>query len=319
MGAGGLTLMVASTGGHLKELHRLAPRLSPPAASTVWVTNDTAQSRALLAGEQVLFVPYQGSRNVRVTLANARRALRILGEHRPARVVSTGSGIALAFLPLARARGAACHYIESGTRVRAPSVTGRALRRVPGVRCYAQHEGWGDPGWHYAGSVLDGFSVPRSHEREPAIERVAVVLGTWRQGFRRLLERLVAIVPPGVEALWQTGFTDVDGLPIEAHRMLSPERLAAWLREADAVVTHAGMGATLDALEAGHCPVVIPRRQAAGEQIDDHQLELAAELDRRGLALARLPDEIGWDDVVDAARRRVEVTPVADLPPFRLG
>ncbi|MCW2960214.1 MAG: glycosyltransferase 28 domain protein, partial [Thermoleophilia bacterium] len=39
-------LFVASTGGHLAELHALAPRLGATEHDT-WVTFDTPQSRAL--------------------------------------------------------------------------------------------------------------------------------------------------------------------------------------------------------------------------------------------------------------------------------
>lgn len=126
------TLMVASTGGHLNELVRLAPRLVPQDDDVVWVTNETVQSKSLLGDARTLFVPYIGSRNLTGTAANAARGLRILRRLRPGRVVSTGSGIALAFLPSARLQGIECHYIESGTRVTGPSATGRALERIPG-------------------------------------------------------------------------------------------------------------------------------------------------------------------------------------------
>ena len=58
---------------------------------------------------------------------------------RPTRAVSTGSGIALGYLPYLAARGVECHYIESAARVSGPSLTGRILRRVPRVRTYTQY------------------------------------------------------------------------------------------------------------------------------------------------------------------------------------
>lgn len=312
------TVLVASTGGHLKELHDLAPRLTLPPGPVVWVTNDSMQSRSLLAGQRVLFVPSQWPRNPPTALSNAVRAVRILRALRPEAVVSTGSGIALSFLPIGSALGAACHYIESATRVVGPSLTGSILRRVPRVRCYTQHDSWSGRGWEYSGSVFDVFrSSPRCGDERP-VQRVAVVLGTWTQGFGSLVDRLLRILPEHVETMWQTGFTDVTQIDIEARPWLSPEDLAAELRRADVVVMHAGMGATLDALEAGHCPVVVPRRKAAGEQVDDHQIELAKELERRDLAVVRLPETLQWEDLVQAARRRVTVASVDAPPPFVL-
>ncbi len=45
--------------------------------------------------------------------------------------------------------------------------------------------------------------------------------------------------------------------------------------ESDVVLTHAGVGSALVALEGGAVPVILPRRQSHGEMIDDHQVEFA--------------------------------------------
>jgi UDP-N-acetylglucosamine transferase subunit ALG13 len=50
------------------------------------------------------------------------------------------------------------------------------------------------------------------------------------------------------------------------------------MREARAVVTHAGVGSILCAREAGHIPVVIPRLPELGEHVDAHQSELTRTL-----------------------------------------
>ena len=42
------TMLVASTGGHLAQMFKLAPRIEPDPARRVWVTFDTPQSRSLL-------------------------------------------------------------------------------------------------------------------------------------------------------------------------------------------------------------------------------------------------------------------------------
>lgn len=309
------TLLIASTGGHLKELHCLRNRLGIDENRCVWVTNDTIQSRSLLAGQDVVYVPYQGSRNFRLCISNLTAAWKVLNMCRFTDAISTGSGIALSFLPLAQLRGVTSHYLELCTRVDAPSVTGRALQHVPGLYCYTQYRHWAGGPWLYlGGSVLDGFAVSEG-SRPVAIRKVVVTLGTWRQGFRTLVERLLEILPHGVEVLWQTGFTDTSDLPIRSVPWLPPAELAIALEEADVVVTHAGVGATLDAFEAGKCPVVVPRRRVAGEQIDDHQVELAMELGRRGLGIQSSPVGMTYETLVAAATKRV--TTRADPP--RLG
>lgn len=308
------TMLVASTGGHLNELVRLAPRFLEPGEDVLWVTNETVQSTSLLAGRPVAFVPYAGSRNVGVTARNAVPATALLRRLRPDRVVSTGSGIALSFLPPARALGIPAHYVESGTRVAGPSLTGRILERVPGVHRYTQHEGWAGRGWRHAGSILDGFTAEPG---DPApVGRVVVTLGSWKQSFRGLVERLAVLLPPEADVLWQTGHTDVTGLVARPTPWVPARDLGRAVAEADLVVTHAGMGATLDALDAGKLPVVVPRRSAHGEQVDDHQVELARELHRRGLAVVRLPETLTAADLRLAAGRAVRGA--AQLPPFAL-
>lgn len=298
------TLLVASTGGHLRELHRLRPRLPQGDGERLWITNDTVQSRSLLADEDVVYIPYQGSRNIAATIVNVCRARDVVKGRNFCQAISTGSAIAMSFLPVAAAYGAECHYIESCTRVKSPSVTGRLLRWVPRVTCYMQHEDGARSPWRYGGSVLDGFRPVQ--QRIARVRRIVVTLGTWRQPFRRLLRRVIEILPPGAEVVWQTGYTDVSGLGIESVPWLSPEELTLELQRADAVVTHAGMGATLDALEARKLPVVVPRRQSFGEQVDDHQVELAARLDHLGLAVARDAAELTTDTLVSAAGWSIE-------------
>jgi UDP-N-acetylglucosamine transferase subunit ALG13 len=55
------------------------------------------------------------------------------------------------------------------------------------------------------------------------------------------------------------------------------------MRHARAVIAHAGAGSILTALYAGTHPIVVPRRRAFAEAVDDHQFELAARLARKGV------------------------------------
>ncbi len=127
-------------------------------------------------------------RDVAAVAANTVQAARILRSRRPMAIVSTGAGIALSFCPLGRARGVDCHYIESSARSQSPSLTGRLLRRLPGMRLYTQYPEWAEGPWRYAGSVFDGF-VAAERPRAP-IRRVVVTVGTIGYPFRRLIDRV---------------------------------------------------------------------------------------------------------------------------------
>ena len=310
----GPLLAVCSTGGHLNELRRLVPRFDPAPRAVEWVTFDTPQSRSELAGETVHFVGLTRTRDARALLANVPRGWRILRERRPSAVVSTGSGIAMAFLPAAAALGIPAHYVESATRLTGPSTTGRVLARIPRVRTSTQDRRWASDRWTYRGSVFDDFAPAPAEAGDAPVRRVVVVLGTNPYGFERLLRHLLELLPRDVEQSWQTGVTDLTALdlrdrPIRAEAWWPAAELHQAMAEADVVVAHAGIGVSLAALEAGKVPVLVPRRVERGEQVDDHQVLVAAELAERGLAVAAEVEEVGPGVLARAAAQRV-----AELP-----
>ena len=309
------TLLVASAGGHLQELFDLYPRFDVVQDSDpTWVTFDTAQARSLLAGADVVYAPYPRPRDLAVTARHAWLARRVLAHGRFNYVISTGSSIAVPFLGGARLRGASCHYIESATRLTAPSLTGKIVARVPGISLYSQISTWAKP-WHYSGTVFDGYEMTE-RARGPIL-KVAVATGSSESyGFRRLLEAALRAVPAGAEVTWQTGSTSVDGLPIEARPGIPSAQLAAEFAAADVVITHAGVGLSLLALSSGRCPVLVPRLAERGEHVDNHQREVAAELDRRGLAVACEAEDLTTDVLEHAASR--SVARVASPPAFHL-
>ena len=313
------TLLVASTGGHLKQLSQLRERLQGVPAEHRWATFDTPQSRSLLAGERVDFVPFVGGRDPLNVARNLAHARRILGEGDVEAIVSTGSAVALPFFALGRARRLSCHYIESAARGEGPSLTGRLISRVPGVHLYAQYRSWAEGRWAFRGSVFDAFEgVGGEAERAREVRRVVVTLGTYRgYGFELLVRRLLEVLPAGAEVLWQTGDTDVSGLGVQG-RVAIPEReLSAAMAEADVVVAHAGVGAALAAFEVGKCPLLVPRRASRDEHVDDHQIQIATELSGRGLAISVEAPELRPESLREAAARGVARR--AEPPPFRLG
>jgi UDP-N-acetylglucosamine transferase subunit ALG13 len=316
----GRTLLVASTGGHLEQLHRLRGRFAPALDEIEWATFDTPQSRDLLVGEVVHHVPFVKPRDARGTLRCTAACAHLLADHRFVRVISTGAAVAVPFLARARALGMAAHYIESAARAEGLSMSGSLVSHIPGVRLYGQYPGWTSGRWQFRGSVFDGFvSGPPLPDRQ--IDKVVVTFGTQRDfGFRRALERLVDLLPQvcttSPTILWQTGATDPSGLPVHTVDSVPGAELVAAVTEADLVVSHSGVGTALLTLEHGKCPVLLPRRRDFGEHADDHQRLIAEELDRRSLAVRADPDELTPADLVLAAR--MTATRVAQAPRFLL-
>jgi len=311
------TLLVASSGGHLKELHYLYRRLTGIAGPYRWATFDSPQSRSLLDGEMVDFVPFVGPRDAVNVTRNVAVARRILRDSELDTVVSTGAAVALPFCGLARTRRLRCHYIEGAARIEGPSLTGRMLSRVPGVMLYAQHRKVWPGSWRYGGSVFDAFeraSVPNG-QQSSSVQRVVVSLGTNHgYGFPRLVRRLREILPAETDVLWQTSDTDVSGLGIEGHYAIPEQELTEAMREADVVISHAGVGTALAAFGVGKCPLLVPRRLCYREHVDDHQRQIAAALAGRGLSVSIEADDLCYDDILAASRNRVTMR--ADAPSF---
>lgn len=308
-------LLVATAGGHLTQLMALCERMSLDVDSALWVTMPTAQSRSALADRDVLWAPYGAPRDLRALTHHAALAVRTVAREKFSSVVSTGANLAPPFLAAARARGIPAHFIESATRTSGPSFAGRLLERIPGVHLYSQYESWAAGRWGYGGSLFDGYTT-EERTTEPVIRRALVSVGSARGfPFPAMLEAARHALPADCEITWQVGDANVSGLPGRVVRDLPADEMQAELSGADVVLCHAGTGSAIAALRAGKCPVLVPRRAAAGEHVDDHQQQIADMLAERKLAVVRPPDELTRHDLLEAGARAVVAH--ANVP-FRL-
>jgi UDP-N-acetylglucosamine--N-acetylmuramyl-(pentapeptide) pyrophosphoryl-undecaprenol N-acetylglucosamine transferase len=309
------TLLVCSGGGHLKQLYTLAERIGIAPERQFWVTFDNGLSRSLLADRTALFAPFAGPRDAFNILRIRMFASAILARTPFEAAISTGSSPAVAFLPVAARKGTKAYYIESAARADGPSISGRILARNPKIDTFTQYRAWADSRWKYRGSIFDAFA-PGPAARARPIQRAVVSVGTQKgYGFDRLYRALVPLLADCEEVLWQTGAQDVSGFGIEGRATVPHDELKAAVAEADVIVAHAGTGAALTAIEQGKVPVLVPRLARFREHVDDHQLQIAADLDGRGLALMRHAGELTMADLEAAAARTAIRVPA---PPFVL-
>ncbi|MFK5582853.1 glycosyltransferase [Serinicoccus sp. LYQ131] len=253
------------------------------------MTARTAQTAQLLAEEPTHWVSPIAAREGGRALARIPEALRLIKLHRPDVVISTGAALAVPYLLASRLLGIRTHYIESATRLGGPSVTGRMMDRLPGMRLH--HQGFQQPvtGWHAVSSVFDAYCPGPDIYR--GLSRAFVTVGTEQFPFVRALDDVARSVPPSTEVLYQTGHTPVPAARASYRQWMPFDELVQALEQADVVVTHAGVGSILTALRAGKHPVVMPRLQRMGEHVDDHQTELAQMLELRGLV------SVAWQGV----------------------
>ena len=296
------TMLVASSGGHFTQLAELWPRIEGVNKDCIWVTFDSPQTRSMLKDQQVEYVPYIKPRGLASVLRNVPQAFKLIKKYNVDTVISTGSAIALAYLPYSAVRGIPTHYIESATRVEGPSVTGKALSRVPGINFYNQHEAWSNEQWKFLGSVFDGFEAVPLAQKPTGIKRAVVSVGTMEDySFRDFFVRLADYLSDAESVLWQTGSTDVSDLNIDGKEVVPAHELEQAMREADVVIAHAGTGTALTSLRMGKRPVLVPRDSSHGQHIDDHQFQTAALLDKMGLAMSRKVEDLTKADLIEAA------------------
>jgi UDP-N-acetylglucosamine--N-acetylmuramyl-(pentapeptide) pyrophosphoryl-undecaprenol N-acetylglucosamine transferase len=310
---GGVTLLVASAGGHLQELLHLLPSVG--AGARVWVTYDTPQARSMLENEELVPAHHPTTKHLPNAVRNYRLARQVLAAREVGRLVSTGAAVAVPFVQVASRRGIPCHYIESATRVLGPSLSGRMLERVPRVHLYRQLGEWGGHRWQDGPSVFDGYEVSGVTDVAPP-NSVVLSLGTHQFPFPALVDRVQEYFATDTAVTWQLGATPArPGLRGRTEDRLPAEELARLAAEVDVVVGHAGVGLALTALSAGKVPVLVPRRRARREHTDDHQVQLARELDRLGLAVVAEVGELTFEHLERAAALRVVRR---DPPPFEL-
>jgi len=108
-------------------------------------------------------------------------------------------------------------------------------------------------------------------------------VGNATQPFDRFLKLVdEAARRVGRRTLIQTGAGSYRPRYAEAVDFVGREEFDELCRAADYVITHAGVGSVMTAVRLGKVPIVVPRRAAEGEVINDHQFELATELSRLG-------------------------------------
>ena len=86
----------------------------------------------------------------------------------------------------------------------------------------------------------------------------------------------------------QIGESNYKPTACEFVKQMAPAEFSRLVRDASLVVSHAGMGTILGALELGKPVIVMPRKASLGEHRNDHQLATVDQL--RPLNLIRVAD-----------------------------
>ena len=122
---------------------------------------------------------------------------------------------------------------------------------------------------------------------------ILVMLGTQNNDFHRLLEEIEKNIENGninEEVVVQAGFTKYKSDKMKIFSLTSKENLENLIKQADLIITHAGVGSIEMALEQNKKVIAVPRLKKFREHVNDHQKDIERKLDEKGCL-------IGIDDV----------------------
>lgn len=108
---------------------------------------------------------------------------------------------------------------------------------------------------------------------------IFVTVGSHYQGFDRLVKKMDEIAGKIDEkVIMQIGNTKYKPVNAEHFEFAEYSKIQKLNSDARIVVSHAGVGSILTALEQKTHLIIFPRLKRYSEVVDDHQLEIAKEL-----------------------------------------
>lgn len=114
---------------------------------------------------------------------------------------------------------------------------------------------------------------------------IFVTVGTHEQSFNRLIKEIDSLVGQKkiIEPVFiQIGYSTYIPHNVEYKRFLDYEEMETKIDCARVIITHGGPASFLNVLSKGKVPVVVPRLKKFNEHVNDHQMNFARQLVKKG-------------------------------------
>ncbi len=129
---------------------------------------------------------------------------------------------------------------------------------------------------------------------------ILVTLGTQKQSFKRLLDYIENSNIKD-EIIVQAGHTKYKSKKMKILDFTTYKEMDDYLDKCDLVVTHAGTGSIVRALQKGKKTIVCARLSKYGEHADDHQQELVSVFSEAGYVL-EINENISFDEIINKSK-----------------
>ncbi len=112
---------------------------------------------------------------------------------------------------------------------------------------------------------------------------VFIMVGTQKQDFSRLFKLIDnSKVLEGEKIIAQSGYTKYNSSKIEFIPFMSHDEIKEYIKKADLIICHGGVGTIFDSLYEEKRVLAIPRLAKYKEHKNDHQIEICEALEKEG-------------------------------------
>ena len=114
---------------------------------------------------------------------------------------------------------------------------------------------------------------------------IFVTLGTQNNSFHRLLEEIQKCIDNKIineEVIVQAGATKFESSSMKIFKLISMEEMNNYIKEANYIITHGGVGSIIAGLKNKKKVIAVPRYQKYGEHVNDHQTQIIKNFDEKG-------------------------------------
>ena len=118
---------------------------------------------------------------------------------------------------------------------------------------------------------------------------IFVTVGTHTQSFNRLLQKVDELVEKGKikeKVIAQIGYSTYKPKNYNYFTFTSGRKILELNKKAKIIITHAGVGSIITALQFKKPIIVVPRLKKFNEHVNDHQLQIAKAFEKEGKILA---------------------------------
>lgn len=117
--------LICSSGGHFYELYSI--RKFCENSAHFWITFPTSDTKSILKDDKVYWAYYPTNRNLKNLFKNIILAFQILKKEKPSVIISTGAGVCVPFMYMAKIFGIKTVYLESMTRIESLSLSAKLV------------------------------------------------------------------------------------------------------------------------------------------------------------------------------------------------